>query len=181
VNCLRNDAIAALSIAATAGADFVRVNVHVGAYATDQGVIEGEAARSLRHREALGARRVSICADVLVKHATPLAPIEPEQAARDTLDRGMADALIVTGAATGAAADPSVLERVRAAAAERPVLLGSGLTPENARSLLPLADGAIVGTWIKERGDVRAEIDPARVRTLADACRGLFRATGTRS
>lgn len=174
VNCLRNDVVAALGIAAAVGAAFVRVNVHVGAYVTDQGIIEGDAARSLRYRDALGARHVAICADVLVKHATPLAPLDPVQATRDTLDRGMADCVVVTGAATGARADRSKLELVRRAAGERPVLLGSGLTPDDAPEL-GLVDGAIVGTWIKRDGDVRAPVDADRVRALVDACATRFR------
>lgn len=175
VNALRNDAVAALGIAASCGADFVRVNVHVGAYVTDQGVIEGEAARSLRYRASLGAARIAILADVLVKHASPLAPIDPRQATLDTLDRGMADAVVVTGAATGASADRATLAEVRTAAGNRPVVLGSGLTRSNAATLLPLADAAIVGTSVKEHGDVRAPVDAERVRQLVEACQGLFR------
>lgn len=181
VNCLRNDAISALGIAAASGASFVRVNVHVGAYVTDQGVIEGEAARSLRYRASLlgagaAGRAIAICADVLVKHATPLAPVAPAQATKDTLERGMADAVVVTGTATGAPADLAVLREVREAAGERPVILGSGLTPERAKAILPYVDAAIVGTWTKAGGDVRAPVDAARTRELVVACRGLFRA-----
>jgi membrane complex biogenesis BtpA family protein len=180
VNCLRNDVVAALGVAAASGASFVRVNVHVGAYVTDQGVIEGEAARSLRYRASLlgggaAARAIAICADVLVKHATPLAPLDPAQATKDTLDRGMADAVVVTGAATGAPADLETLRIVRAAAGERPVILGSGLTPDSAPALLPHVDAAIAGTWTKQGGDVRAPVDVARTRALVDACRALFR------
>ncbi len=177
VNCLRNDGMAAIGIAAAAGLDFVRVNVHVGAYVTDQGVIEGEAHRTLRYRRALGADRVAILADVLVKHAAPLALLSPEQAVHDAFDRGLADGVIVTGTATGAPVDRAVLERVRNAAGKRPVFLGSGLDPDRAPVLAPLCDGAIVGTWIKRGGDVRAPVDEARVRTLVEACEGRLRPT----
>ena len=37
VNVLRNDAAAALSIAAATGARFIRINVHIGSMMTDQG------------------------------------------------------------------------------------------------------------------------------------------------
>jgi hypothetical protein len=177
VNCLRNDAPAALGAAAAAGASFARVNVHVGAMVTDQGLIEGEAAHTLRYRLALGARDVALWADVLVKHAAPLAPLDAGQAARDCLERGLADALIVTGAATG---EPVALERLRdvaeAARGRAPVWLGSGLTPESATTLAPLAQGAIVGTWFKRGGDVRAPVDVGRVRELVAAARHRFAA-----
>jgi uncharacterized protein len=176
INCLRNDAEAAVGIAAAAGLDFVRVNVHVGAYVTDQGVIEGRADRTLRYRAALGATAVAILADVLVKHAAPLAPLDPARAARDTLERGLADALVVSGEATGAPVSPSLLGVVRAAAGEAPVFIGSGLDTRSAEALAPLVEGAIVGTSLKRGGDVRAPVEEARVRELADALRGRFRA-----
>lgn len=169
VNCLRNDAHTALGIAAACGLDFIRVNVHTGAYVTDQGVIQGEAASTLRTRELLGARQVEIWADVLVKHATPLAPLEPEAATHDCLDRGLADAVIVTGAATGAEVDESLLERVRGAAQAKAVIIGSGLRPDNAARLLAHADAAIVGTYFKRGGLVREPVDVARVRELVAA------------
>jgi len=175
VNCLRNDAHTALGIAAACGLDFIRVNVHSGAYLTDQGVIEGEAASSLRYRRELGAdQSVAIAADVLVKHATPLAPLDPASATHDCLDRGLADAVIVTGTGTGEPVDLALLEQVRGAAGTKPVWIGSGLCPDNAGQLLPLADAAVVGSWLKRDGLVRNPVDPQRVESLVAACRGLF-------
>jgi uncharacterized protein len=175
VNCLRNDAPAALGIAAAAGAAFVRVNVHVGAMVTDQGLIEGEAAHTLRYRDALGARAVEIWADVLVKHAAPLAPLDARQAARDCLERGLADALVVSGTGTGEPVDLGRLRDVAEAAGPAAVWLGSGLSPSTADALAPLARGAIVGTWVKRGGDVRAPVDRARVRELVAAVKDKFR------
>lgn len=176
VNGLRNDARAAIGVAAAAGLSFVRVNVHTGAYVTDQGLIEGEADRTTRYRAALGAD-VAILADVLVKHASPLAPLSVADAVEECLGRGLADAVVVTGRATGAAVDRARLAEARAAAGDRAVLIGSGLTPEGAAALCPLADGAIVGTFVKRGGDVRAPVDVARVREIVGATRGAF---GTR-
>lgn len=175
VNCLRNDALSALGIAAITGAAFVRVNVHAGAYVTDQGLIEGEADQSLRYRRSLGADAVAIYADVLVKHAAPLVPIAVGDAAKDTLLRGLADGIVITGAATGAPIDRAVLEEARKAANDAPILLGSGVTPATAPALCPLADGAIVGTWLKERGELSAPVDAARVRELAAVVRATLR------
>ena len=170
VNCLRNDAHTALGIAAACGLDFIRVNVHTGAYVTDQGVIEGEAAKTLRYRSAIAeAGSIEIWADVLVKHAAPLAPLDPETATHDCLDRGLADAVIVSGAATGAPVDVALLDRVVAAAGTKPVVIGSGLTPHNAGRLLTRARAAIVGTWLKHDGIVRNPVDPERVRALVAA------------
>ncbi len=204
VNVLRNDVRAALGIAAACEASFVRVNVHVGAYVTDQGIIEGRAFETLRYRRELGAdaigaelrdgrpapasfagagmpswsgatNAIAILADVRVKHASPLAPVSVATEVEDCLRRAFADAVVVTGAGTGKPVSSALLEEVREAAGEGVVLIGSGLDPERAVVLAPLADGAIAGTWIKEGGDVRAPVDAARVRALVDATRGRWR------
>jgi membrane complex biogenesis BtpA family protein len=158
VNVLRNDAQSALAIAAATGAAFIRVNVHTGAAVTDQGLIEGDAYATLRKRATL-APEVLIFADYLVKHATPLG----EVSAKDLRLRGLADALIVTGAETGAAADPSRVRQLRDTI-DAPLLLGSGLTAENAGSFAD-ADGAIVGTSLKVDGVV----DAGRVAAVVKA------------
>ena len=174
VNCLRNDALSALGIAAACELDFVRVNVHVGAYVTDQGIIEGEAHESLRYRQELTAESVKILADVCVKHARPLVRQDPREFTRDCIDRGLADGIVVTGTASGAAIGPEGMACIEACAAH-PVFLGSGLDPENAAQLLPLVDGAIVGTFCKEEGNLRKPVDRARVERLVAAASGRFR------
>ena len=171
VNVLRNDARAALAVASAAGAGFIRVNVHTGVMFTDQGRIEGQAAATLRQRQLLD-RGIEIIADVAVKHATPPQGFRLADAARDLVHRGHADAVIVTGTATGSAADGEDLRIVRAALPDHPVLVGSGVTPDNVVQLLGTADGVIVGTSLKEDGDVRRPVDPARVRDLVQAARG---------
>ena len=88
VNVLRNDAKGALAVAAAAEADFIRVNVHIGAMVTDQGLIEGQAAETLRLQRQV-APEVQIFADVDVKHARPLTPaFDLEEAAKETAKAG---------------------------------------------------------------------------------------------
>ncbi len=170
INCLRNDAHAALAVAAACGAAFVRVNVLTGAMLTDQGIIEGRAAEVARLRATL-CPRVQIAADVLVKHAVPLAPMDPGEVTRDTLGRSAADAVIVTGAHTGAGVDDTFLAAVRSAAGRYPVLLGSGVTATTVAALLPLADGAIVGSAFERGGHAGRVVDPERAVRLVAAYR----------
>jgi hypothetical protein len=174
VNVLRNDVRGALGIAAATGSAFVRVNVHVGVYVTDQGLIEGRAFETLRYRKELGAN-IAILADVRVKHAAPLAPLPIEIEVEDALKRGMADAVVVTGVGTGKPVDRALLEAVSRAAGHAPVLIGSGFDVESAPTLAPFANAAIVGTWIKEGGDVRRAVDPERVRLLREVTEGQWR------
>ena len=49
------------------------------------------------------------------------------------------------------------------------VVVGSGLTPDNADDIRELADAAIVGTYMKRDGQVRNEVDQERVRAIVDA------------
>ena len=168
VNVLRNDARTALGICAATGASFLRVNVHTGAAVTDQGVIEGSAADTLRERARL-APKVLILADVHVKHATPLGGGSIADAAEETFGRGGADALIVSGRATGAACAKEDLVAVKERVPLAPLLVGSGLTVENAAKLGPLINGAIVGTALKRDGDVAAPVELERVARLRDA------------
>ncbi len=169
VNVLRNDARAALAIAAATGAGAIRVNVHIGAAVTDQGLIQGKAHETLRLRRAL-CPDVRIFADVRVKHAAPLAERPIAEEAEEAHGRGEADALIVSGQKTGGVTDPARLLEVRQAA-PCPILVGSGATPEQLPHLLPVCDGLIVGSWLKERGDVLAPVDPARAAAFVTAAR----------
>lgn len=165
VNALRNDALAALAIAHVCGAQFVRINVFVGAAVTDQGIIEGAARSANLYRRELRAQ-VQLWADVFVKHAAQLGTNTLEDAAKDAVLRGLADALIVSGTATGSATDPDNVRRVKHAVPQTPVLIGSGFDARTAPALLAHADGAIVGTSLKHDGLVANPVDPARVRTL---------------
>jgi hypothetical protein len=168
VNVLKNDARAALAVAAATGAAFIRVNVHVGAVVGDQGVLQGDAYRTLRYRRLLGTE-TRLFVDVGGKHAVPLAPVELEQVAHDAVSRGLADALVVSGAATGEATPLADVKRVRAVAPDHPLLVGSGVRPESIAGLLAVADGVIVGTWLKRDGRTAAPVDPTRVAALARA------------
>jgi uncharacterized protein len=168
INALRSDALSALAVAAAVGARFIRVNVHTGAVVTDQGILTSGAHDTLRYRRLLGAP-VALLADVQTKHAAPLASVPIEHEARDCVYRGLADALIVSGEATGQPPKTSDLERVRLAVPEAPLLVGSGASPENAADLLRLADGLIVGTSVKRDGVVTNRVDPDRVRVLVHA------------
>ncbi len=166
VNVLRNDALAALAIAAVADADLIRVNVLTGAMVTDQGLLQGRAAEVVRERRTL-APQARILADVRVKHAVPLAerPLADEVA--DLVERGGADALVVSGPRTGEPVDIERLRAVAAAASGRPVLIGSGATAATVRDLLVHADGVIVGTALKRRH----HLDPERVAAFVAAAR----------
>jgi membrane complex biogenesis BtpA family protein len=170
LNLLRNDARSALAIAACVNAQFIRVNVLTGIMATDQGLIEGRAHELLRYRRELAAE-TAILADVLVKHARPLGTPNLTTAVQDTIERGLADAVILSGWATGCPPSLEDLELAAAAAQGTPVLIGSGATWENIGQLMRAADGAIVASSLKRHGKISEPIDPIRVAQFVEAAR----------
>jgi uncharacterized protein len=170
-NVLRNDAKAALALCAACNGSFVRINVHTGAMLTDQGLIEGNAYETVRYRRQICPGAQLFC-DVHVKHAVPLGNWAIGDSARDAVERGWADALIVSGVGTGQATDPADLQAVRASCPEARILLGSGVNAENLRQYAELADGFIVGSSLKTGGRLDAPVDYRRVAALAKAIRG---------
>ncbi|MGV0027050.1 photosystem I biogenesis protein BtpA [Phormidesmis priestleyi] len=170
INVLRNDARSAIAIASCVEAHFIRVNVWTGIMATDQGLIEGRAHELLRYRRELGSD-VKIFADVLVKHARPLGSPNLTTAVQDTIERGLADAVILSGWATGSPPSLEDLELASAAACETPVLIGSGANWENIPTLMQAADGVIVSSSLKRQGKREQAIDPIRVSRFVEATR----------
>lgn len=171
LNVLRNDGITALAIASCVGAKFIRVNVYTGAMVTDQGIIEGEAQQLQRYRRELG-QDVAIFADVLVKHAYPLGvSANLVTAVQDTVERGLADGVIISGGATGFPPSLDDLKSAQQAVKGIPVLIGSGADVDNIAELMTGADGVIVASSLKRHGNIRETIDPTRVSQFVEAVR----------
>jgi len=167
VNVLRNDAHSALAIAACTGAQFIRVNVLNGVMATDQGIIEGHAHEILRYRRELGSD-VKILADVLVKHGRPLGSPNLTTAVQETIERALADGVILSGWSTGSPPSLEDLELAQAAARGTPVFIGSGASWENVGTLMQAADGVIVSSSLKRHGQIHQAIDPSRVSQFVE-------------
>ncbi len=171
VNVLRNDAEAALAVAVAASARFIRINVHVGARVTDQGLIQGRAHETLRQRRALGAEAVQLFCDVDVKHSAPLGARPIGEEARELVGRGLASAVLVTGSGTGHGASVRDLEEVADAVGEDvPVLVASGVTMATLGEL-GRASGVIVGSCLRASGRAGDPIDPDLARRFAEAFR----------
>ncbi|HEY9865608.1 MAG TPA: BtpA/SgcQ family protein [Candidatus Obscuribacterales bacterium] len=167
INVLRNDAHSALAIAACTGAQFIRVNVLNGVMATDQGIIEGHAHEILRYRRELGSD-VKILADVLVKHGRPLGSPNLTTAVQETIERALADGVILSGWSTGSPPSLEDLELAQAAAMGTPVFIGSGANWENVGTLIQAADGVIVSSSLKRHGQIHQAIDPSRVSQFVE-------------
>jgi len=167
-NVLRNDARSSLALCAATGGSFIRVNVHCGAMLTDQGIIEGDAHHTLRYRQQICPNAL-ILADVHVKHAAPLADSPIGDDAREIIERGMADAVIVSGIGTGYATDFADVEMVARAVPHAKIFVGSGITTHNVNEYMRLAHGVIVGSSLKFNGKLSSHVDQKRVAAMAKA------------
>lgn len=168
INILRNDARSALAIAAVTGAEFIRVNVLSGVAATDQGLIEGEAAALMRERERL-APSVRIFADAHVKHARSLSSRSLTLAIEENALRAGADAVIITGSTTGRAASLENIALASKVCREHsiPLLIGSGMTPAHFAELSRMHyDGVIIGSALRKGGKAGAPLDAKRIKEV---------------
>ena len=162
INVLRNDAKAALGIAQAVDAEFIRVNIHTGAAWTDQGLIQGEAYQTLLYRKQLGVD-VDIAADILVKHASSAGNWKLLDAAKDTMHRGGASFLIITGSATGATVDWEKIRILKEKLPNSKLWIGSGMTPEQLPEARKLVDAVIVGTYFHKDSDINQPLCTQRV------------------
>lgn len=166
VSLLRNCGPEAAAVAHAAGAAFIRVNALAQTVVSDQGILE-PVAHKLATAEALMRWSPYVMADINVKHAAPLVPRPLREVIEETVVRGGADAVIITGPATGRPPTPGeVAEARQSLTSGADLVVGSGITPENVGSYLKYVHGFIVGTYLKSGG---GRIDPVRVRRLADA------------
>ena len=159
---------AAIAIAHAAGGRFIRAEGFAYAAVADEGIMaEADAGPLLRHRRAIGADHIAILADVRKKHSA--------HALTGDLTLGQlvagnafcgADAVIVTGHATGEAVATADLDEARRAS-DLPVVVGSGATPDDLPKLLDRADAVIVGSWIKVDGNWRNPVDSQRANAFA--------------
>jgi uncharacterized protein len=166
VNLLANGGEAAIAVAKAADASFIRVNQFVNAYIANEGFVQGNSAKILRYRSALHAQEIAVFADVHVKHGSHAIvadrPVVDQARDAEFFD---ADVTIATGNHTGDPTPVEEIENIRRGTF-LPVIIGSGLSIENASELLAKADGAIVGTSLKEGGAWWGNVSVERARAL---------------
>lgn len=165
----------ALAVALACGAGFIRVEGFAFAHVADEGWIEGCAGELLRSRDQWKAQHIKIFADIKKKHSSHAvtADLSLEEVAHGC-EFFLVDGLIVTGTATGQPADPREV-RSLAGACNVPVLVGSGISPENLAEYRS-AQGFIVGSSVKQGGYWDAPLDTKRIVKLAEVFQDLFRA-----
>lgn len=169
INLVHNGGVALLGIAIASGADFIRVCMFTGAGVWDAGSWdEGCAADLVRRRKELHAEHIKFFADVDKKHSVRFPGIDLATHIEWTRFFG-ADALIISGRMTGDAPDLAKVREAKRLAGDRPILLGSGTDERNIGAFMEVADGAIVGSSIKQDGEITNPVDVERVRRFVRA------------
>lgn len=160
----------ALAVALAIGAAFVRCENFVFSHVADEGLLDrAEAGELLRYRRAIAAEHIRVFADIKKKHASHAITADISLAdAVEAAEFFGADGVIITGSATGKPSSPDDLRAARHAT-KLPVLVGSGVTPEQVPALFRHADALIVGSSIKVGGVWSNPIDPARARAIVAA------------
>ncbi|QWA10911.1 BtpA/SgcQ family protein [Sodalis ligni] len=174
INVLANAALPALATALAGGADFIRVNQWANAYIANEGFIEGAAAKALRYRSMLRAEHIRVFADSHVKHGSHaiVADRSIQELTRD-VDFFQADAVIATGQRTGDSATLEEIDEIRSATG-LPLLVGSGVTPDNVQQILQRTQGVIVASTLKVGGVWWNEVEPERVTHFMAAARAAL-------
>jgi len=173
INVLANAAMPAVAVAQAAGAQFVRVNQWANAYVANEGFIEGPAAKATRYRAMLRANNIRFFTDVHVKHGAHAITADRSLAelTRD-VEFFDADAAIATGQRTGDSAQLDELQAIRDAT-QLPLLVGSGVTKDNAGEILSIADGVIIASSLKEEGVWWTPVSEAKTKAFMATVRRL--------
>lgn len=173
ISLLRNSAPEAIAVANSVGAEFIRSNQWCWVSDSPEGLLT-PVAREAWEVMIKMKRRVTVIADVRVKHAYPLSHRDLCLEASDLAERCLPDALAVTGPRTGEVPSSSTLATVRECIRRSvPIIIASGVHPEGIKQYWKLADGFIVGTYFKRESKIENEVDVERVRKLMRVVREL--------
>jgi uncharacterized protein len=175
VNCLANAVMPSLAIAQAGGGAFVRANQWANAYVANEGLMDGQAGEAVRYRRAIGADQIKVFADVHVKHGSHAITADRSVADQATdAEFFDADVLIATGLHIGDEPQEHEISAIREGSS-LPIVLGSGVTADNVTRLFKSADGAIVGSDIKEAGAWFNPVSVERTRALVERARETTR------
>ncbi len=166
--------IEALAVAHISGCEFIRAEGCVFGHVADEGWIEACAGKLLRERARIGAGRVRIWTDIQKKHSAHAVTndISLEDWVHGAEFFGI-DGVIVTGSATGKAAAKDEVKRAKKAG-RIPVIVGSGITADNARDYAS-ADAWIIGSSIKYDGYWENPLDPDRLKQMVAARKEILK------
>jgi membrane complex biogenesis BtpA family protein len=166
------DPKASLAIAHATGGRFIRCFIS-GTYVGDLGFYTPDAPSLLRMRKNLDAGHIRLICNITPGFSINLDDRPVENVAEAAVFLGLADAVCVGGPAAGKEADLTLLRRVAQQIPEAPVVVGTGVSAQNIKTLTEVADGFIVGTSIKKDCKTLNPVDPNRARDFMDKVKSI--------
>lgn len=161
--------LTALDIAKKVDLDFLRVEAFVFAHVGGAGIIEGCAGELIRKRKELGAEHIKVFTDVKKKHCSHALTMDLEiEDEVKQADFFMSDGIVITSKFSGEEPKKDDFVRVRKVTS-LPIIVGSGMTPENIKYFMSLADVFIVGTTFRKDGNFFGDTVPSRVKKFVTA------------
>ena len=161
------DPVASVAIGAATGASFVR-EIFTGVFASDMGLWRPDGAGAVRLRRTIGRDDLKLLFNINAEFAHSLDERPIALRAKSAVFSSLADAILVSGPLTGEPVDRSHLMSVREAVPSVPVMANTGVTVDNVRDILAIADGVVIGTHLKVDGQTWKPVDGARVKRFMD-------------
>ncbi len=171
VNVLKNDPETALAIAMNVGARFIRVGLLTGAAICETGVLEGKHRDLAAYKRLLQIEDIAVLADVSLERTVPMVsgnpanPISLKYLAKQALEQGGADGLILTDSGLQPADITELSQSLDA-----PVYYDYGHPLHQVNAYLEAADGLLLSTVIKKSSvtaqDLRPTVDLTKVEEV---------------
>lgn len=152
-----------IALATATGASFVR-EIFTGTYASDMGPWTPNAGEALRYRNRLGRDDLVMLYNVSAEFADSMDRRPLADRARSAVFSSIPDAVLVSGAITGEAAEMADLDAVKEKVTDVPVLANTGVRHDTVADILKVADGCIVGSSLKVDGSTWNPVDAARAK-----------------
>lgn len=163
----------AISAAYAADFNYIRAEGFVFSHVADEGIFESDAGELLRYRKAIGGEKIKIFTDIKKKHSSNFITNDLSIGEMSkNAEFFLSDGIIVTGGSTGSEASLDDVKQVKSIT-KLPVLIGSGLTVTNLDKYFEYADGFIVGSSFKQKGDWKNEIDYEKVSEFVELYKNL--------
>ncbi|MBI2666489.1 hypothetical protein HYX13_02660 [Candidatus Woesearchaeota archaeon] len=160
VNILPNQYFLSFDFAKRYGACFIQLD-HISGIYTNGMLLEG-LYRQYKEKHS----DTFVLGGVWPKYYSPLPGSDLEKDLCEGVRR--AEAIVVTGAGTGKETPLEKIKKFREVIGEHPLVVGAGLTPENAYKQLSIADGGIVGSSLKIGNQTYNPVDRIKVRDFMD-------------
>lgn len=148
VQMMLNDWRASFAIAKSVGAKFTRLDVFVDHVSSEWGEINPVPEEIISHKSDIYPELL-LLTDIQVKYKAMLKPRPLEVSAELAIKHG-SDGLVITGQATGVETPIEKIGEVREKFPEFPIFVGAGVNEKNIREQFSVANGAIIGSSIKD-------------------------------